>query len=81
MEPPDVEGDMEGDMEGDLEGGEYIDHEPHHLPKCANCYAFSHAKMKMKPACRRDTALKERPAAWGHTLLGDHISAADLDST
>ena len=35
--------------------------------------------MKMKPARRRDPALKERPAAWGHTLLGDHISAADLD--
>ena len=33
----------------------------------------------MKPARRRDPALKERPATWGHTFLGDHISAADLD--
>ena len=71
--------DVEADMEGDLECGEHIDHELHHLPKRANCYACSQARMKMKPARRRDPALKERPAAWGHTLLGDHISAADSD--
>ena len=34
--------------------------------------------MKMKHARKRDPALKERPAARGHTLLGEHISAADL---
>ena len=71
--------DVEADMEGDLECGEYIDHELHHLPKRADCHACSQAKMKMIPARRRDPALEERPAAWGHTMLGDHISAADLD--
>ena len=65
-------------MEGDLESGEFVDHEPHHLPKRADCYACAQAKIKMKPARRRDPALRERPAAWGHTLMGDHISAADL---
>ena len=71
--------DVEADMEGDMGCGEYIDYELHHLPKRADCYACPQAKMKMKPARRRDPALKERPAAWGHTLLGHHISAADLD--
>ena len=36
------------------------------------------AKIKMKPAQRRDSALRERPAALGHTHIGDHISAPDL---
>ena len=62
-----------------MECGEYLDHEFHHLPKCADYYACSQAKMKMKPARRRDPDLKERPAAWSHTLLGGHIFAADLD--
>ena len=70
---------VEADMEGDLECGKYLDRAPHHLPRRADCHACSQAKMKMKPARRRDLALKERPAALGHTLLGDHISAADLD--
>ena len=33
----------------------------------------------MKRARRRDPALKKHPAARGHTLLSDHISAANLD--
>ena len=70
--------DVAADMEGDLESGEFIDHELHHLPKRADCYACAQAKIKMKPARRRDPALRERPAARGHTLMGDHMSAADL---
>ena len=32
----------------------------------------------MKPARRRDRALRERPTTWGHILFGDHLGAADL---
>ena len=70
--------DVAANMEGDLENGEYLDHELHHLPKRADCFACAQAKIKMKPARRRDPAMRERPAAWGHTLMGDHLSAADL---
>ena len=31
--------DVAADMEGDLESGEFVDHELHHLPKHADCYA------------------------------------------
>ena len=36
--------DVEADMEGDVESGEFIDHEFHHLPKRADCYACAQAR-------------------------------------
>ena len=41
-------------------------------------YACAQVKTKMDSARRRDHALREHPATWKHTLMGDHISAADL---
>ena len=70
--------DVAADTESDLESGEFVDHELHHIPKRADCYACAQAKIKMRLARSRGSALRERPAASGHTLMGDHISAADL---
>ena len=59
-------------------GSEWVDHELHHTPKRADCSACSQAKIKMKPARRRDLALRERPITWGQILFGDHLGAADF---
>ena len=62
----------------DVEAGGWHDHELHHLPKRDDCPTCAQAKVKMRAARRRDPALRERPEVWGHTLMGDHLSAADL---
>ena len=60
-------------MEDVLEPGEFIDPQLHHLSKCADFYACAQANILIKHARRRDLTLRERPAAWEHTLMGDQV--------
>ena len=77
-EDDDLLGDIQPEIHHELnEDKPGMVHDLTHLRKREDCEACR-CKIKATPGRRKNPALRERPAGWGHTLLADHLSASDL---